>query len=174
MSNLPNYLKIFVFIGLLILAIPFIKGSYSIIVDLKNLVVTMNPPNPSSNSPNISPSPINSNSLPSMQEVVSFSMRLKWKDTNKDIIGAYITFWDGANALDTSSTTSDSSGVIKASLPRRKIRYEIYHRDLPNKSEDFNMDLVSDSEIVSDSEKERYKTKYKYDIPLKLLQGKTK
>jgi hypothetical protein len=158
MSNLPNNLKyLAILVGLVILAIPLIRGSYSVMVDLKNLVVTMNPPNPSPSptiTPTLSPSS-NSPNIPSspIKETVSFIMKIQWEDSGKTIDGASITFVDGAKTLNEASTKSLSNGSISpVFLPRKNLICVINHKDF---KQPFSFPLILASS-----------TKEDYEIPL--------
>lgn len=134
MSNLPNHLKYLLIPVLLILAILLIRGSYSIIIDFKNWVLTLNPSNPS---------PINPDLSPPIQEMVSVSMRLKWRGTNEPIQNAYITFFDGAKPIEEAATRTNSEGNFTVFLPKKTIKCEVKHQDLFNKIESFDLLLIS-------------------------------
>lgn len=126
MSNLPKHLKYLLIPVLLILATLLIRGSYSIIIDFKNWVFTLNPPNPSPSA-----------------ETVSVSMRLKWRGTNEPIQNAYITFFDGAKPIEEAATRTNSEGNFTVSLPKKTIKCEVKHQDLFNKIESFDLLLIS-------------------------------
>lgn len=131
MSNLPNHLKYLLIPVLLILAILLIRGSHSIIIDFKNWVLTLNP------------SPINPDPSRPIQEMVSVSMRLKWRGTNEPIQNAYITFFDGAKPIEEAATRTNSEGNFTVFLPKKTIKCEVKHQDLFNKIESFDLLLIS-------------------------------
>jgi hypothetical protein len=89
------------------------------------------------------PSPINPDPSPPIQEMVSVSMRLKWRGTNEPIQNAYITFFDGAKPIEEAATRTNSEGNFTVFLPKKTIKCEVKHQDLFNKIESFDLLLIS-------------------------------